>query len=181
MKLCECGCGLPTRIATRTRGSIGHVKGQPIRFRLGHANRGPGGFAPYTITDCGYETPCWIWAKATAGRLPYGNQYHLGRSMGAHRFMYERMVGAIPEGMQLDHLCRTPNCVNPAHLESVTARVNILRGTGPSAINAAKTHCSKGHEFTPENTARTGEGHRVCITCRRAASLRWYYKQKAAA
>lgn len=96
----------------------------------------------------------------------------------SHRFAYELLVGPVPEGMQLDHLCRNRWCCNPEHLELVTPRENTLRGVGPSAVNAVKTHCKNGHEFTPENTRvdqRTGE--RGCWTCRRAISAAWNAKQ----
>lgn len=89
------------------------------------------------------------------------------RTMPAHRRAYELRVGAIPAGKHLDHLCRVRNCVNPAHLEPVTNRQNALRGTGPSAVNAEKTHCSRGHEFNAENTRRERDGGRACKVCHR--------------
>lgn len=95
---------------------------------------------------------CWLW---TAGRNRDG--YGLfssqrGGQRSAHRIAYEWERGPIPDGLQIDHLCRVTSCVNPAHLEAVTGRVNMLRGFAPPAINARKTHCINGHEFTPENT-----------------------------
>jgi len=94
---------------------------------------------------------CWLW---TASRDPkgYGRFKLNDRPVLAHRFAYETLIGPIPDGLQLDHLCRTRNCVNPSHLEPVSNRDNALRGTGHTAANAAKTHCLNGHEFTPENT-----------------------------
>jgi hypothetical protein len=71
--------------------------------------------------------------------------------------------------LKLDHLCRNPACVRPDHLEAVTARENTLRGIGPTAVNALKTHCVHGHEFTPENTRMKGI-RRVCRECQRAAN-----------
>ena len=86
----------------------------------------------------------------------------------AHRRAWEDEVGPIPEGMQIDHLCEWKDCVNVAHLEPVTPRENTLRSRFTVAgINARKTHCIHGHEFTPENTKRTKQGWRVCIPCRR--------------
>ena len=86
----------------------------------------------------------------------------------AHRVVYEILVGPIPVGLELDHLCRNRACVNPDHLEPVTTRTNLLRGYSPWACRARQTHCKRGHEFTPENTYGTGDGRRYCRTCRRA-------------
>jgi hypothetical protein len=93
--------------------------------------------------------------------------------MLAHRFVYEQLGGLIPPGLQLDHRCRLRACVNPAHLEPVTARENLLRGATVTAANAAKTHCHAGHVFDDENTYRRGEW-RYCRPCRRQAMRRWW-------
>jgi hypothetical protein len=116
---------------------------------------------------------CWLWSGATvsggygyfvAGSKKIGTR----RLVRAHRFAYEVMVGAIPPGHDLDHLCRVVNCVNPAHLEPVTHRENLLRGTGASARNASKTHCSKGHPYDEANTGAGKDGRRYCKACNRA-------------
>lgn len=109
---------------------------------------------------------CWEW---TGARNAYGyGVFKLdGRVVMAHRFSYEAEVGLIPDGLQLDHLCRVRHCVNPAHLEPVTSRENLLRGSTITAANAAKTHCKRGHEFTPENTYVDKKGRRDCRACRR--------------
>lgn len=84
----------------------------------------------------------------------------------AHRVVYELMVGPIPEGMILDHLCRNRWCVRPDHLEPVTHRTNIFRGEGLAPANAAKTHCPQGHEYSPENTYAYNDGRvRMCRRC----------------
>lgn len=113
--------------------------------------------------------PCWQWtASTTAGG--YG-QIRDGGTRGsmlyAHRLAYEFTVGPIPDGLQLDHLCRNRACVNPSHLEPVANRENGLRGQSFAAINARKTHCPQGHEYTPENTVvYSKDGSRRCRICR---------------
>jgi hypothetical protein len=110
-------------------------------------------------------TECWQWIGATKPR-GYGNFCpHRTRTMQAHRFAYELLVGPIPAGLELDHLCDNPGCVNPAHLEPKTTRANGLRSAGASAVNARKTHCPKGHPYDAANTIRLGSGQRLCRTC----------------
>ncbi len=97
-------------------------------------------------------------------REGYGQFYLNGRQCKAHRVSYELFRKNIPDGLVIDHLCNNPSCVNPWHLKPVTSKENILRGVSFSAINARKTHCKRGHEFTKENTyiyAR-GKSCRVC-------------------
>jgi hypothetical protein len=109
---------------------------------------------------------CWLW---TGYRLHngYGSLMANGKKNTlAHRFAYELLVGPIPDGLTLDHLCRVRNCVNPAHLEPCTMAENALRGVGPTAVNARKTHCKRGHEFTPQNTYARPDGGRECKACR---------------
>ncbi len=115
---------------------------------------------------------CWEWQQhLTAGYGRYNGS--AGRKL-AHRLSYEIFYGPIPGGLPLDHLCRNHCCVNPAHLEAVTSRENALRGTSVSAVNAAKTHCDSGHEFTPENTRPRKVGvSRQCRACHREDSRKW--------
>lgn len=109
---------------------------------------------------------CWLWqgTKMTVGygMLPLGG----GPKVYAHRFAYELLVAPIPRGLHIDHLCRVRLCVNPSHLEPVTMAENKRRGMSANAINARKSHCQRGHEFTPENTRVSPLGHRECRTCR---------------
>jgi len=77
---------------------------------------------------------CWLWTAST--RRGYGQFVINNKPTPAHRFAYEQLVGDIPRGLQLDHLCRVRNCVNPEHLEPVTSRENILRGEGICAVAA---------------------------------------------
>lgn len=110
---------------------------------------------------------CWLWT-GTVGSHGYGVIKIGGRAgpvLLTHRVVYEWLVGPIPDGLTIDHLCRRTLCCNPQHLEAVSTRTNTLRGTSPSAINARKTHCKGGHEFTPENTYLSKKGHRTCKTC----------------
>lgn len=102
----------------------------------------------------------------------YG-QIRPGDGRGAlrvHRAAYELANGPIPDGMQIDHLCRNRLCCNPDHLEAVTREENIARGNAPHMVNARKTHCKYGHEFSPENTLVTKRGSRSCRQCAAASS-----------
>lgn len=108
---------------------------------------------------------CWPWiGYRNAGG--YG-RFHWGRTQQVHRIAYELLVGPIPDGLDLDHLCRNRGCVNPAHLEPVTNRENILRGQTLPASEIMRTECPYGHPYTPENTYTNPRGQRHCRTCRR--------------
>jgi hypothetical protein len=106
---------------------------------------------------------CWLW---TGNRNPNGYGRFGKPVQYAHRVAYEAMVGPIPDGLTLDHLCRIRHCVNPAHLEPVTAAVNTMRGTSPTVANTKKTHCPAGHPYDERNTAVRG-GKRACRECNR--------------
>ena len=123
------------------------------------------------------NTGCWLWTAAIA--RGYGVFWFEGRQGPAHRYAYERWAGPIPDGLQLDHLCRVRNCVNPNHLEPVTCRENLLRGETFNATNAARTHCPQGHEYDEKNTY-VWRSQRHCRPCRADAEAR-YQARKAAA
>lgn len=106
---------------------------------------------------------CWLWIGALY-QTGYGAVQLDGRMRGAHRAIYELLVGPVPEGLQLDHLCRVRHCVNPTHLEPVTIRENLLRGVGLPASQVKRTHCPKGHAYDEENTY-THRGTRHCYAC----------------
>lgn len=116
------------------------------------------------------NTGCWLWT----GHL-HDHGYAMlranGKNMRMHRWSYEHFIGPIPRGLQIDHLCRTRCCVNPDHLEAVTGKENTKRGLSGSlarARNLAKTHCPRGHAYTPENIEMYRDGKRRCRTCIRA-------------
>lgn len=119
-------------------------------------------FTRYVKVDA--ETGCWVWTGAKQ-KDGYGTISDNGRRP-AHRVSYERFVGPLIKGLTIDHLCRNRLCVNPDHLEQVTFKENVLRGVGPTAVNARKTHCIRGHELTKENILPNAKG-RVCRQCNR--------------
>lgn len=116
-------------------------------------------------------TGCWVWTSALVNGYGVFSVWDgRWRTVSAHRWSYERVKGAISMGLVIDHLCRNPVCVNPDHLEAVTSRVNTLRGVGPSARNAAKTHCPQGHPYEGANLY-VSRGGRVCLACRTKPDL----------
>ncbi|WP_086565314.1 HNH endonuclease signature motif containing protein [Streptomyces africanus] len=107
---------------------------------------------------------CWIWTGSTNGKYGrVGKQY-------AHRLAYESAKGPIPDGLQIDHLCRNTVCVNPDHLEAVTGRVNLLRSRGFAARQAAQTDCIHGHPLSGPNLYVDKRGRRHCRECRKRRS-----------
>ncbi len=110
-------------------------------------------------------TSCWEWVRLLYHG--YGHFWLNDKSPCAHRVSYEYLYGKIPEGLQLDHLCRNRKCVNPNHLEVVTCRENLRRGEHNNQ-NKGKTHCPQGHEYSPENTYIIPSTYgRLCRICQR--------------
>ena len=142
----------------------------------GSVNKAIGlGDLPSRISSKISDEGCWLWDGAVQSN-GYGRCWSGTEVRYAHRVVYELSVGPIPEGMDLDHLCRNRRCVNPTHLEPVTRAENIRRGN-ISDVNtaraAAQTKCKRGHEFTDENTRRYN-GRRHCRAC---ARLRHHEKE----
>jgi hypothetical protein len=122
------------------------------------------------------ESGCWLWT-GNCNRKGYGNSYRTGHGrVLAHRQVYELLLGTIPDGLELDHLCRTPACVNPEHLEPVTRAEHCARSTA-----ATKIRCEHGHPLVPPNLIvrlkRDGSPYRNCRVCKADANRR--YKQVA--
>lgn len=121
---------------------------------------------------------CWLWHSGTFasgyGRFKVGGRK--GRNMRVHRFSYMMITGQIPSGLELDHLCRTILCVNPSHLEPVTHAENMKRARGLTVSsnhpNRRKTHCPKGHAYSPDNCYLSKIGWRTCRQCTLAGQKR---------
>lgn len=175
--LCQCGCGEKAPIAKQGDTKRCHVKGEPKRFIAGHHGRVS--WTPDLLWSKVNKTEtCWLWT----GQLDisgYGQILRNGKLFKTHRVAYELLVGPIPEGLTLDHVkdrgCQHRSCCNPAHLESVTNTVNILRGDSIAANNARKTHCKRGHELDGLNN----RGQRFCNVC--TAEIDRRFREKKAA
>lgn len=125
-------------------------------------------------------TSCWVWLGPFKQHSGYGMCSTGSRKDGSHRYwrahrlVYSVLVGPIPDGLTLDHLCRNESCVNPEHLEPVTMRENLIRGTGFVAGNVRKTHCPQGH---PYDVLRR-DGARGCRRCQTAYSRAWQKRNR---
>ena len=111
---------------------------------------------------------CWLWTGMTFGKIPYGRISVRGKKRPVHIVAHELWVGPVPAGYEVDHVksrgCFSTLCFRPSHLEAVPKLTNIMRSDCAGAVNARKTHCVNGHEFSPENTYDYGY-RRSCKTC----------------
>jgi hypothetical protein len=121
-------------------------------------------------------TGCWEWTGA-ASKTGYGTFNVGGRYQPVYRFAYERLVGPIPEGLTLDHLCRNPRCVNPAHLEPVTQAENTRRMI--EDVYLASATCKRGHDRAAHMRSRPN-GSAYCAECHREAQRRRHAERKEA-
>jgi hypothetical protein len=119
--LCMCGCGRPAPIAKQTNHRLGHIRGEAVCYISGHNY--PRQITTWTVDP---DTGCWLWDGSFLGG--YGRAFANGRHVMAHVWVYEQVKGPVPEGTELDHLCRFHRCVNPDHLEPVSHAVNMRRG-----------------------------------------------------
>ena len=172
--LCRCSCGNEL-VVVGTRLRSGHTKScgcfhRPALERfLENVEPGANGCIEWTggLNGVGYGQ--FYRGKKIPGTKSPGDT---GKGY-AHRWSYEHYVGPIPEGLHIDHLCRNRKCVNPEHLEPVTVRENLLRGIGPSAKHAKKTHCPAGHEYAGDNLyVHPVKRMRVCRACGSARAQR---------
>lgn len=137
------------------------------------------------LVKVNFTEDCWEWT-ATKNPKGYG-RFRVGKVRQAHRWLWEQVVAPIPEGLELDHLCKNRGCVNPDHLEPVTHQVNVARAKPNSVAlkamwaerHAEQTRCSKGHEFTEENTAWY-RNRRQCRTCNRDYRRQYNAARRAA-
>jgi len=172
---CKCGCGQTTRLSDRTDLARSVTKGQPIHYISGHHRRRPIEERFWEKVDKNGPDGCWLWIGAQS--RGYGRVAWRGRQEACHRLSYILLVGPIPIGLELDHLCRVPSCVNPEHLEAVSHRENMHRGYNIGAVNAQKKCCLKGHIFDLFNTRIKTTGHRECKAC--ARDRRYTYRKKS--
>lgn len=122
---------------------------------------------------------CWLWLASCSAK-GYGYFFDGERNVKAHRWSYQHHVGPIPDNLVIDHICRVRCCVNPAHLEIVSNRENVLRGVGVTSRNARKLHCARGHLLIGDNLQKGRGSHRVCMECRRIYSRAQYQKKLVA-
>lgn len=114
---------------------------------------------------------CWLW-NASKNNCGYGQFWFNKKSMRAHRLSYLWYKGEIPEGLEVCHKCDEPSCINPNHLFVATHQQNLQDCADKNRLNnemASRNYCSRGHEYTPENTwnyvSKEGYPYRKCKRC----------------
>ena len=138
--------------------------------------RGSGGHLPSLVDMIDASGDCWEWTGSI--RNGYGRVWADGRRRTIHRVIWEALVGPIPDGLEIDHLCRNTICCNPDHLEPVTRSVNVQRGIKRNG-RADRTHCPQGHPYSGENLYIPERGGRGCRTCRREIQRRYQQRKRA--
>lgn len=132
-----------------------------------------GRFAAKTRRD---ENGCLVWTGATTSN-GYGKIWIAGKWMRAHRFSYQAFIGEVPEGLELDHLCRNRRCCDPLHVEPVTHQENLRRGARPGRKLGKRlsptSSCAQGHARIDENMYVSKNGKRRCWICKRQAAREW--------
>lgn len=124
------------------------------------------------------QTGCWLWTGAP-GKDGYGAFKFGNKQIGAHRWIMKYLKGPLTSKQHIDHLCRVKHCVNFDHLEVVTGRINTLRGIGPTAINARKSKCLRGHPLRGKNLYNDASGGRVCKACNKIRVLKHKARKEA--
>lgn len=134
----------------------------------GRSSQVPDGMLPTFVVGPG---GCWIWTRAQNYGYGRWGKRDADQYRRAHVVIWETFNGPVPDGLELDHLCRVRCCVNPAHLEAVTHRENVARGESPSASLMKQTHCKHGHLLSGDNLylapGRNGNYSRICRECRK--------------
>ena len=130
------------------------------------------------IENVDFTDTCWLWTgnlnDSDYGRFGSGKKSHR-----AHRWAWEQWVGPIPEGFDIDHICRVHRCVNPDHLEPTTQYINKMRGESPFALNKRKEFCPSNHEYTIENTYTSKSNMRHCRKCGAERARAYRARKKA--
>jgi hypothetical protein len=124
---------------------------------------------------------CWVTGTKLKDPNEYDRIEYMGVTDKVHKISYVYYFGAIPDGLEIDHLCRNRQCFNPAHLEAVTHKENVLRGNGHAARHAKQTHCIHGHPLEGDNVRwfKTVSGvGRQCRACHKITASKWYLKHK---